>query len=89
MPGKHFSHIFSNVEILKLCNMISEVFRGAEKVYFQAKFSGAIHHKYSFLFNISDNQTKVIIGTAVAVGTVVAGLAYLYKRNAKETIPTN
>ncbi|XP_055301194.1 mitochondrial amidoxime-reducing component 1-like isoform X2 [Sitodiplosis mosellana] len=35
-----------------------------------------------------DNQTKAIIGTAVAVGTAVAGLAYLYKRNAKETVPT-
>lgn len=41
-----------------------------------------------FLFNFIDNQTKAIIGTAVAVGTAVAGLAYLYKRDAKEPIPT-
>lgn len=41
-----------------------------------------------FSLHFVDNQTKVIIGTAVAVGTAVAGLAYLYKRNAKETIPT-
>lgn len=40
---------------------------------------------HSFL----DNQTKVIVGTAVAVGTLTAaGLAYLYLKKVEEPIPT-
>lgn len=40
-------------------------------------------------YYITDNQTKIIVGTAVAVGTLTAaGLAYLYAKKVDETIPT-
>lgn len=38
---------------------------------------------------IVDNKTKVIVGTAVAVGTLTAaGLAYLFSKKVEEPIPT-
>lgn len=42
---------------------------------------------FLFLRISIDNHTKVIVGAAVAVGTA-AGLAYLYKKNSTEPIPT-
>lgn len=41
-----------------------------------------------FFFFFVDNQTKIIVGTAVAVGTITAaGLAYLYSKSVNEPIP--
>lgn len=43
---------------------------------------------YLLLVSTLDN-TKAIVGTAVAVGTITAaGLAYLYSKKVDETIPT-
>ncbi|XP_055298984.1 mitochondrial amidoxime-reducing component 1-like [Sitodiplosis mosellana] len=38
---------------------------------------------------MADNQTKIIVGTAIALTTTAVGVAaYLYQRNAPESIPT-
>lgn len=43
---------------------------------------------FLFLFVIADNHTKLIVGSAVAVGTITAAsLAYLYWQKNEEPIP--
>lgn len=37
---------------------------------------------------LTDNHTKAIVGAAAVAVGAAAGLAYLYKKSSRETIPT-
>lgn len=44
---------------------------------------------FNVFVSFTDNHTKIIVGTAVAVGTLTAaGLTYLYLKRNEEPIPS-